>query len=83
MLLLLPFHLYAMSEYVVGALAVVLLEQLVFIEAVSFIETVVSDSWNSNLFFLPNFPGEWGGLPVRAKPHEPCICIYVYERAKY
>ena len=33
--------------------------------------------WNS-LFFLSNFLGEWGGLPVRAKPHEPVyfICIW-------
>ena len=35
-----------------------------------FIELVI-------LFFHSNFLGEWGGLPVRAKPHEP-VYAYVY-----
>ena len=36
------------------------------------------------LFYFKTFKllGEWGGA-VRAKPHSPCICIYVYDRAKY
>ena len=77
----------------VGVLAVVFwfLEEVVSYCSSSFfywssfiIETVSFDYCSSNFFLSKLFKifGEWGGLPIRAKPHEPCICIYVYERTK-
>ena len=35
------------------------------------------------LFYFKTFKlsGEWGGLPVRAKPHEPCIS-YMYKKGR-
>ena len=51
------------------------------IEPVSFFEPV--SFWL--LFYFKTFSNFWvsGAAPVRAKPHEPCIYIYVYVRTKY